>query len=149
MLSRLNDTYDRSAVIGVEDCLQVLDLLNYTQDDAATNYESLQWNKENPNRIIVELGNREAILQRNVQEATDSLISMFNAHGLTAYVRNEIRDMLPVIKEFYRVNITNVLIVIAGMTAPIPDNYVLVYSPDAFLAYGSAPKERPILKMIH
>lgn len=149
MPSRLNDTYDRSAVIGVEDCLQVLDLLNYTQDGAATNYESLQWNKDNPNRIIVKIGNKEAILQRDVQEATDSLISMFNAHGLTAYVRNEMRDMLPVIKEFYRVDITNVPIVIAGMTAPIPDNNVLVYAPDAFSAYGSAPNDRPILKIIH
>ena len=149
MSSRLNDTYDRSAVIGVEDCLQVLDLLSYTQDGAATNYESLQWNKDNPNRIIVKIGNKEAILQRDVQQATDSLISMFNTHELTAYVRDEIRDMLPVIKDFYRVNITNVPIVIAGMTAPIPHNNVLVYSPDAFSAYGSAPKERPILKMIH
>lgn len=131
---------------GTEDCIKVLDLLNFTQDGSATNYESLEWNKDDENQIRVRVGNKEAILHHNVQLATDGLLSTFNEYGLTLFVRDEIRNMLPVIKEFHRVKITNVPL-LAGTT--IPQDNVIVYAPDAFSAYGSASEDKHILELIH
>jgi len=91
MTKRLHDNYGIKDIAIAEDCLKILDLLDYNQDGEVTNFPKLQWRN-----LTATINGKTISLQGDgIRELLEYFISSFNRTGSMGIFRDTLRTSLP------------------------------------------------------